>query len=511
MKKVIIIGAGTAGLAVGSYLQANGYQTEIFELHSMSGGLCTAWKRKNFVIDGCLHWLTDVRSTSDFYQLYLETGAMKKTTYYFTPEVLSVYRHQNFTFKQFTNLDDLAIEIKRITDLMIENNKINHAHYQADCNYMLSLINTAKQLYDFTYPIKEITRPKPRIHKLLPWVLNNRKALAILRKYRKKTVADLFTPLITSEFRHIFRSFSGIPDSMAAFVFFIYLAGYGDQSFVYTSGGSLTIAEGMEEKYKKLGGKIHFKSPIEKIILKQNNAVGVCLSNGSQHFADYIISAADGFQTINHFVPKELVATKYHDYIEQSVKFDSIIQVSFCINKDFSNFDAEALYIDTPISNIEGITATPFRYFIDTPPKGFLHEKQTVIKCTLSADYHFFSKLKETPNLYQHKKKEIKDALIQHCLEHFDITYDDITYVDIATPTTFFDYTKNYLGSFEGIISTPDNFTTHFTTIDDINRLFLVGQWWNPGGGIPNSILSGRRVAQLICKKDQKKFIEPLY
>lgn len=509
MKKVIIIGAGTAGLAVGTYLQANGYQTEIFESHSISGGLCTAWKRKDFIIDGCLHWLTDVRPSSDFYQMYLETGVMQKTTSYFTPEVLAVYKHKHFTFQHFTNLAALEDEVKRITKLLIENNKVYQSHYQNDCNYLLSLITTAKQLKNFSSPIKEVTRPKGRISKLLPWAFSNRKALRILRTYRKQTIGDLTTPLTTDEFKHIFTSLSGLPEHMAAFIFFVYLAGYNDQSFVYTNGGSLAIAQGMEAKYKQLGGQIHFKSPVEKIILEENNATGVLLTNGEQHFADYVISAADGFQTINHFLPKEMVDVKYHNYIEHSIKFDSIIQASLCIKKDFTNFNAESLYIDTPLSNIEGITPAPFRYYIDTQKKGFLKDNQTVIKCTLTADYHYFTKLKETPTLYNQKKQEIKERIITHCLEHFDITRDDIVYVDIATPTTFFDYTKNHLGSFEGILVTPDNFTTNFTTIDNINHLFLVGQWWNPGGGIPTSILSARRVAQLICKSDKKEFSDP--
>jgi phytoene dehydrogenase-like protein len=39
---IIIIGAGIAGLAAGCYAQMNGYQTSIFEMHSLPGGLCTA-------------------------------------------------------------------------------------------------------------------------------------------------------------------------------------------------------------------------------------------------------------------------------------------------------------------------------------------------------------------------------------------------------------------------------------------------------------------------------------
>ena len=56
-KKVDIIGAGIAGLSAGCYLQMNGYDTEIFELHNKPGGLCTSWKRGDYTIDGCIHWL----------------------------------------------------------------------------------------------------------------------------------------------------------------------------------------------------------------------------------------------------------------------------------------------------------------------------------------------------------------------------------------------------------------------------------------------------------------------
>ena len=56
-KKVIIIGAGIAGLSAGCYLRMNGYDTEIFELHTTPGGLCTSWERGNYIFDGCIHIL----------------------------------------------------------------------------------------------------------------------------------------------------------------------------------------------------------------------------------------------------------------------------------------------------------------------------------------------------------------------------------------------------------------------------------------------------------------------
>jgi len=41
-KKVVIIGAGMAGLSAGCYACMNGYDVEIHEGHTQPGGLCTS-------------------------------------------------------------------------------------------------------------------------------------------------------------------------------------------------------------------------------------------------------------------------------------------------------------------------------------------------------------------------------------------------------------------------------------------------------------------------------------
>jgi phytoene dehydrogenase-like protein len=50
-KKVIIIGGGLAGLSAGCYAAMNGYETQIFEHHSVPGGVAASWKRGGYLID----------------------------------------------------------------------------------------------------------------------------------------------------------------------------------------------------------------------------------------------------------------------------------------------------------------------------------------------------------------------------------------------------------------------------------------------------------------------------
>lgn len=74
-KSIIIIGAGAAGLAAGCYAQMNGYRSRIFELHNLPGGLCTAWERKGYTFDGCIHYLFGSGDGLPFNDLWRQLGA----------------------------------------------------------------------------------------------------------------------------------------------------------------------------------------------------------------------------------------------------------------------------------------------------------------------------------------------------------------------------------------------------------------------------------------------------
>ena len=73
-KTMIIIGGGFAGLAAGIYGRLNGYKTEIYEMHSQPGGLCTAWKRNGYTFDACIHWLVGSSPESNMNSMWIETG-----------------------------------------------------------------------------------------------------------------------------------------------------------------------------------------------------------------------------------------------------------------------------------------------------------------------------------------------------------------------------------------------------------------------------------------------------
>ena len=113
-KSLIIIGAGLAGLSTGCYAQMNGYQSHIFEHHSVPGGVAACWKRKGYLIDGGIHFVMGHKPGTALYELYRELG--------FTARCVDMTTYGRFTDEASgrsvlvtQNLDRLADDLKALS------------------------------------------------------------------------------------------------------------------------------------------------------------------------------------------------------------------------------------------------------------------------------------------------------------------------------------------------------------------------------------------------------------
>jgi phytoene dehydrogenase-like protein len=112
---VIIIGAGVAGLAAGCYAQMNGYRSQIFELHDLPGGLCTAWERKDYVFDGCIHYLLGSAPGQPFHAIWQELGALQGRPMVNHDELMQVVDRDGRTFHAYCDPDRLAQHIAELS------------------------------------------------------------------------------------------------------------------------------------------------------------------------------------------------------------------------------------------------------------------------------------------------------------------------------------------------------------------------------------------------------------
>ena len=104
-KKVVIVGGGIAGLSAGIYSAMNGFETEIIEMHDVAGGQCTAWDRKGYRFDYCLHWLVGT-SKGAFNEIWKETNVINSETEIIDHEIHSrILDEEGNEFIIYSNID----------------------------------------------------------------------------------------------------------------------------------------------------------------------------------------------------------------------------------------------------------------------------------------------------------------------------------------------------------------------------------------------------------------------
>jgi phytoene desaturase len=104
-KKIVIIGGGVAGLSAGIYSKLNGFDAEIIEMHSITGGQCTAWDRKGYRFDYCLHWLVGTRK-GPFNDIWKETNVLNDGVEIIDHEIhTKLFAPDGREFIVYTNLD----------------------------------------------------------------------------------------------------------------------------------------------------------------------------------------------------------------------------------------------------------------------------------------------------------------------------------------------------------------------------------------------------------------------
>jgi len=106
-KKILIIGGGVAGLAAGSYARMNGFDAEIYKMHDISGGLCTAWKREGYTFDGCIHWLVGSKPGTGYHRMWDKLGLVQGKTFISWEYYTQAVDERGAVFTAYTDPDRL--------------------------------------------------------------------------------------------------------------------------------------------------------------------------------------------------------------------------------------------------------------------------------------------------------------------------------------------------------------------------------------------------------------------
>ena len=495
-KSVIIIGAGIAGLSAGCYGRMNGFRTRIFEMHKKPGGLCTSWKRTGYTIDGCIHWLVGSSPAMSFYRMWEELGAIQGRTMVDHEEYMRFEGADGQRFIVYTDIDRLEGHMKEIAP-----------EDSAVIDEFIKAVRTCTRLEMPWEKAPEVSG----LFDILKLIVKHFPLLRILWKWNKVSLQDFGmrfkNPLLQKAFSLLF-----LPDFPMTFMLMTF-AWMHLKSAGYPLGGSLEFSRAIERRYCSLGGEVNYKARVAKILTEDGRAVGIRLADGSEHRADYVISAADGHATIFDMLEGRYVDDTIRGYYENLIPFPSLVYVSLGVGRTLPDLPptvSELCFaLDEPVMigsvQQEFLNVRIFNFDPALAPPG-----KTVMTVMFPADYDVWASLREDTDRYTAEKEKIADQVIALLDKRFPGLAGQVEMRDVATPTTFVRYTGNWKGSFEGWMVTPA--TWQFgrvmkKTLPGLRNFIMAGHWVEPGGGVPTVAMSGRNVIQILCKQEKKKFL----
>lgn len=488
-KSIIIIGSGMGGLSAGIYGQINGFETRIYEMSHRPGGQCTSWKRSGYTFDACIHHLMGCSPDSKIYQLWQEIGAMPAELVY-TKECVSVASSDGRIFYDYYDPDELE---KHMCTLSPQDEKVIR-------DYVKGIRDAAE--YDMMGDM--VTGNVFGLIRHLPAILRNMKWFRITMEQYARRFTDPFLqkafPLLVYSnpplpvFLHLMRHASGCRSDIA-----------------WPVGASNSFVDRIVNRYNDLGGRLYCRKKVTKILTEDGKAVGVRLEDGTEEFADIIISNADGRKTLLEMLNGKYMNDRLRSYCgEPDDVTEFAVTVYLGVDRDLSDEPSSLiLLLDEPVI-LGGHEFTSLELQTYGYDKTMAPEGKGVIKVEFRSSYTYWKKLSENREEYEAEKRLVAEKVIGLLETHFQGITNQVEAVDVSTLLTW----ERFMGGTHGFSNAPKKepdflgsmVRSNDMTIPGLDHFYFVGIWATSAGALFLNALSGKKAIKSICKKERLNF-----
>lgn len=495
-KKIIIIGAGISGLSSGIYGQKNGYITEIYEKNPVPGGLCTAWKRKGYLVDGCIHWMTGTKEGSSICNMWHDCGAFDKEDIIYS-EDFGVIECEGTNITLWCDLKKLEDELISISpeDTKIIKKTINMIIEFQNMPLPVDIPLSTMNLWALT---KVGISMVPYLKDYLYASHTSTKQYA--NKFKSKKLQYLITHIVPGE--------GNLYSSLFAF------GTVAVKNGGVPKGGSLSLINNMVNHYRKIGGVIHYGKEVEKIILENKKAKGIMLKDGTIINADYVISACDCLEVSYKLLENKLPVAGFEkrrlnhkDYPTQSC-----VLITFAVDENEINKISKSHTLEFPCNQFKVGTClvSSIRIRNYSYDSTFSNHGKTILNVLITQsdnDFKYWANLRQNYSVYSCEKAEVSNQVLERIIEKFPSLRNSIELLDVATPWTFRRYTNAYHGAYMPFAYTSTGSMFYYNGyVKGIKNLQLSGQWTILPGGLPIAMMSGKFAIQRILKSEHKWF-----
>ena len=490
-KSVLIIGGGIAGLSCGCYAAMNGYRTKVLEMHTKPGGVCTAWQRKGYTFDGCIHWLMGSSPDSGMNRLWRELGVTLGRRFVDPPEHRR-YEEDGRSLSLFTDLARLRAHLLEVAP--------------EDAPLIHELCRAIDKLGALEMPLDE------------PWTwsgltarLRMLPALGSFQRYSRMPISAVSARVKTPFLRRALQALFSLDEAPVS-AFLMGLAVQCRKNAGYPLGGSLAFAQAMAQRCASLGGELLYGARVSKILVERGRAVGVRTEDGKELRADHVVSAADGFTTIFKMLDGKFIDDQLRSLYRGGMPtFEPLVQVSLGLRRVLDLPPAVVFPLPRPIA----VGANTHRHLTlrnlacdpALAPPGC-----STATTTLTTDYESWTTLRGEPERYRAEKQRIGDEVVERLEQKWPGLAKDVEVIDVATPATWERYTGNWRASYEGWMMTTKTMGHVLSgglpkRLPGLGGFSMIGQWTTVGGGVPPAAKDGRDEIRRLCRMDGRKFV----
>jgi len=489
-KNVVVIGGGIAGLSAGVYAQKCGFDVTILESHSIAGGNCTAWKRKGYLFEGGMHWLTGTGKNEPMYTVWKHIGALDDSVEIHHPEP-----YREFSFK------DTTIRLHRDVDAtekhLIAVSPEDEKEIRALCNSVRKVKRLVMPLWDLK-GVKVTKKRHPGLRSLFNFLSANR----AMKKFSKISKEEYINKYKHEGIREFFSRLLASKASATWLCFSLGTQARGDGGFPH--GGSLPFVGRIVKTYKDAGGKIVFNKRVDRIVIENGKAVGV-EAGGLIYPADAVIVASDTMQMEHLFETQPKAA--WLDEMKQKAEPTMGVLVSLGVNADLTKYNKDCIFkLEKPIYvfDVEHPCLNVTNYANDPTysPEG----KAAVTLLFVSDTYDQWKEAREKGR-YEEEKEKFAKTVIDALVDHMPEIAGNVEVYDVATPLTYERYCANWRGSWMTMMVGRMNMRAYPAVSDNLSGVYFAGHRMRPPGGLPIAAMSGRTAVQYLCRDTGTLFI----
>lgn len=486
-QRVLVIGAGFAGLAAATSLADKGYDVTILEKNDRPGGRARVFQANGFTFDmgPSWYWMPDVFDT------YFERFGKKTSDYY---DLVRLDPSYSVIFNP-TEVVDLPAGIQNLETLFNQIEPGSGAKLQ-------QFLKQASYKYDVGMN-KFVWKPSRSISEFLSLkLLYDVTRLDVFQSFATHARKFFKNPRLLEIIEFPILFLGATPENTPAMYS---LMNYAEMALGtwYPMGGMYEIVKAMVSLAEEKGVKLLLNQSVKSIEITNNNAKRVLTENGIFE-TDVVVAGAD-----YHHVDTQLIASSYRNYDDaywqKRIMAPSSLLFYLGVNKRIPRLQHHNLFFDEDFKlHAKEIYETPRwpskpLFYASAPSK-------TDPGVAPEGCENLFLLIPVAPDLTDDSEtREHYFSMIMDRLEAY-VGEDIRNHIVFKRSYAHSDFKADYhafRGNAYGLANTLRQTAILKPSLKNkrVNNLFYTGQLTVPGPGVPPSLISGLVVADEVAKE----------